>query len=128
LNQTNKQTNKQAMVDRLGGGHLAIEPEHFSRIKEGNSEGSNLTYLLQPSHGRTLSALTLNDSLAPSLTPETAPALEYDFHNFTPGTTNTSDPQTFNLTMVTGTGMNALPSRHLAFAAQFDDGSPRRME
>jgi hypothetical protein len=111
-----------------GGGYLAIEPEHFSRIKKGNSEGSNLAYLLLPSHGRTLSALTLNDSLAPSLTPETAPALEYDFYKFTPGTTNESDPQTFNLTMVMGTGMNALPSRHLAFAAQFDDGLPRRVE
>jgi hypothetical protein len=112
-----------------GGGHLAIEPEHYSRIKKSNNTQSpNLTYQLLPNHGRTLSALTLNDPLAPSLTPETGPALEYDFYKFTPGTTNVSDPQTFNLTMVMGTGMNALPSRHLAFAAAFDEHPPRRVE
>lgn len=111
-----------------GGGHLAIEPEHFSRIKEGEGEGSDLTYLLLPGHGRTLSALTLNDSLAPSLTPESGPALEYDFYKFTPGRANETDPQTFNLTMVMGTGMNAIPTQHLAFAAQFDDDAPRRVE
>lgn len=107
-----------------GGGYIVIEPEHYSGIRE----AGNVSYQLLPGYGRSLSALTLNDSSTPSLTAEDAPALEYDFYKFTEPSANASEPTYFNLTAVMGTGLNSHPGRPLAFAAQFDDEEARRIE
>ena len=93
--------------------HLAMEAEHYTKL----TPASNLTYTLLPGNGRTLSALTLSDYLAPSLTTSTAPLLEYDFYSFTPTTNSTAA----NLTLILGAGLNTTPSRPLTYAAQIDD-------
>lgn len=107
-------------------GHLAIEPEHYTNLT--NPQDSHVSVIVLPGYGRTLSALKLNDSLAPSLTTETAPLIEYDFYKFTPPSANASHPKYLNVTAVLGTGLNNDPSRHLAFAIGFDDLEPKRIE
>lgn len=90
-----------------------MEAEHYTKL----TPASNLTYTLLPGNGRTLSALTFSDYLAPSLTTSTAPLLEYDFYSFTPTTNSTAA----NLTLILGAGLNTTPSRPLTYAAQIDD-------
>jgi hypothetical protein len=108
-----------------GGSYLAIEAEHYTQIVPGSS---NETILLLPGHGRTLSALQLNNSLAPSLTADNAPTLEYTFYKHTVPSTNASAPSHFNVTLSFSTALNNHPGRPHAVAVSFDDLDPRRIE
>jgi hypothetical protein len=73
-------------------GLLAIEAEHYTRT----SSPSNLSYMVLPKYGRTLSAVKLNTGLAEGLDSSTAPVLEYDFVTFTP----TTSSKGLNLTLI----------------------------
>ncbi|PVH98490.1 glycoside hydrolase family 115 protein [Periconia macrospinosa] len=95
------------------GGELAFEAEHYTRL----TPAGNLTYTLLPRYGRTLSALKLSNHLAESLTPSTAPLLEYDFYTFTP----TTKSKGLNLTLILSPTHNISPKIPLAYVAQIDD-------
>ena len=55
------------------------EAEHSSR----NTAVKGVSYVTLPSHGRTLSGVTLMPVLAPSQPAGTGPVLEYDIYTFT---------------------------------------------
>ncbi|KAF2469103.1 uncharacterized protein BDR25DRAFT_343900 [Lindgomyces ingoldianus] len=103
-----------------GSAELSFEAEHYTRL----SAKGNLTYQILPGYGRTLSAVTLNNPLAPSLTSTTAPALEYDFYTFT-ATTSTKP---LNLTLILAPTLNTSPKRPLAYIAQIDDKPEQRRQ
>jgi hypothetical protein len=94
-------------------GQLAIEAEHYTRT----SSVGNLSYMVLPKYGRTLSAVKLNTGLAESLTSATAPVLEYDFVTFTP----TTAAKGLNLTLILSPSLNVNPKKPLAYIAQIDD-------
>jgi hypothetical protein len=94
-------------------GLLAFEAEHFTRT----SSPSNLSYMVLPKYGRTLSAVKLDSGLAENLTSTTAPVLEYDFYTFTP----TTAAKGLNLTLVLSPSLNVNPKKPLAYIAQIDD-------
>ncbi|KAF2493893.1 hypothetical protein BU16DRAFT_573306 [Lophium mytilinum] len=97
---------------------ISIEAEHYTSL----TPASNLTYTTLPGYGRTLSAITLSNPLAPSLTTATAPMLEYNFYTFT----STTSAKAANLTLIFGAGLNTTPARPLAYIAQIDDLEPQR--
>lgn len=99
---------------------LAFEAEHFTRL---TPKGS-LTYDILPLYGRTLSSLTLNDPLAPSLTSATAPLLEYDFYTFS----NTTASKGLNVTLILSPTLNTTPKRPLAYITQLDDKPEQRRQ
>jgi hypothetical protein len=94
-------------------GLLAIEAEHYTRT----SSPSNLSYMVLPKYGRTLSAVKLNTGLAEGLDSSTAPVLEYDFVTFTP----TTSSKGLNLTLILSPSLNVNPKKPLAYIAQIDD-------
>jgi hypothetical protein len=94
-------------------GQLAIEAEHYTRT----SSVGNLSYMVLPKYGRTLSAVKLNTGLAEGLTSSTAPSLEYDFVTFTP----TTAAKGLNLTLILSPSLNVNPKKPLAYIAQIDD-------
>lgn len=94
-------------------GQLAFEAEHYTRT----SSKGNLSYMVLPKYGRTLSAVKLNDGLAEGLTSSTAPVLEYDFVTFTP----TTAAKGANLTLILSPSLNVNPKKPLAYIAQIDD-------
>ena len=75
-------------------GHVAIEGPHYQRIHTPNNgtvaggEEGQVTYKTLKNYGRTLGGVTLWPQTTPQLTPETAPALEYDLYLFTNTTAN----------------------------------------
>jgi len=101
-------------------GLLAIEAEHYTRIKP----AGNLSYMVLPQYGRTLSAVKLNTSLAEGLTNTTAPVLEYDFITFT----NTTAAKGLNLTLILSPSLNVNPKLPLAYIAQIDDKPAARRQ
>ncbi|KAF2177104.1 glycoside hydrolase family 115 protein [Zopfia rhizophila CBS 207.26] len=103
-----------------GSAELAFEAEHYTRL----IPRGNLTYQHLPGYGRTLSALTLDNPLAPSLTSATAPVLEYDFYTFTPTTT----AKGLNLTLILAPTLNTNPKRPLAYIAQIDNKAEQRRQ
>ncbi|ORX96808.1 hypothetical protein BCR34DRAFT_176731 [Clohesyomyces aquaticus] len=105
-----------------GAGELAFEAEHYTRLVP--SKSNNLTYTLLPGYGRTLSALTLSDPLAPSLTSSTAPTLEYDFYTFT----RTTPLKSLNLTLILAPTLNTSPKRPLAYVVQIDEMKEQRRQ
>jgi hypothetical protein len=94
-------------------GLLAIEAEHYTRT----SSPSNLSYMVLPKYGRTLSAVKLNTGLAEGLDSSSAPVLEYDFVTFTP----TTSSKGLNLTLILSPSLNVNPKKPLAYIAQIDD-------
>jgi hypothetical protein len=94
-------------------GQLAFEAEHFTRT----SSPSNLSYMVLPKYGRTLSAVKLSSGLAENLTSSTAPVLEYDFFTFTPTTASKG----LNLTLILSPSLNINPKLPLAYVAQIDE-------
>jgi hypothetical protein len=94
-------------------GLVAIEAEHYTRM----SPAGNLSYMVLPKYGRTLSAVKLNTGLAEGLTSATAPTLEYDFVTFTP----TTAAKGLNLTLILSPSLNVNPKKPLAYIAQIDD-------
>ncbi|KAF2265522.1 hypothetical protein CC78DRAFT_599147 [Lojkania enalia] len=101
-------------------GYVSFEAEHYTRL----TPADNLTYILLPHYGRTLSALTLSDPLAESLTSATAPTLEYDFYTFTP----TTSAKALNLTLILTPTLNINPQKPLAYIAQIDDKPEQRRQ
>lgn len=99
---------------------LAFEAEHYSRL----TQRGNLSYQLLPGYGRHLSALTLDDPLAPSLTSATAPMLEYDFYSFT----STSASKGLNISLILAPTLNTSPKRPLAYILQLDDKPEQRRQ
>ncbi|KAF2822526.1 hypothetical protein CC86DRAFT_469866 [Ophiobolus disseminans] len=94
-------------------GQVAFEAEHYTRT----SSKGNLSYMVLPQYGRTLSAVKLNTGLAEGLTSATAPVLEYDFVTFTP----TTAAKGLNLTLILSPSLNVNPKKPLAYIAQIDD-------
>jgi hypothetical protein len=94
-------------------GLLAIEAEHYTRT----SSPSNVSYMVLPKYGRTLSAVKLNTGLAEGLDSSSAPVLEYDFVTFTP----TTSSKGLNLTLILSPSLNVNPKKPLAYIAQIDD-------
>ncbi|KAH8723864.1 hypothetical protein GQ44DRAFT_656039 [Phaeosphaeriaceae sp. PMI808] len=117
------QVNKTSIPSTFKAGHvesagqISIEAEHFTRA----SSPSNLTYMVLPKYGRTLSAVKLSSSLAEGLTASTAPVLEYDFYTFTP-------TKALNLTLILSPSLNVNPKKPLAYIAQIDDKTPQRRQ
>lgn len=101
-------------------GQISIEAEHYTRMQP----AGNLSYMVLPKYGRTLSAVKLNSSLAEALTNTTAPVLEYDFITFT----NTSASKGLNLTLILSPSLNVNPKLPLAYVAQIDDKAPVRRQ
>lgn len=101
-------------------GYVAFEAEHYTRL----TPSGNLTYNVLPHYGRTLSAVKLSSNLAESLTPSTAPLLEYDFYTFTP----TTSSKGLNLTLILSPTLNINPGKPLAYVAQIDDLPQQRRE
>lgn len=94
-------------------GQIAFEAEHWTRT----SSKGNLSYMVLPQYGRTLSAVKLNTNLAEGLTSATAPSLEYDFFTFT----STTAAKGLNLTLILSPSLNINPKKPLAYIAQIDD-------
>lgn len=101
-------------------GLIAFEAEHYTRT----TSASNLSYMVLPHYGRTLSAVKLNNSLAEGLTSSTAPALEYDFYTFTP----TTAAKGLNVTLILSPSLNINPKKPLAYIAQIDDKPEQRRQ
>ena len=101
-------------------GQVAFEAEHYTRT----SSAGNLSYMVLPKYGRTLSAVKLNNSLAEGLTSATAPSLEYDFVTFTSTTTGKG----LNVTLILSPSLNVNPKKPLAYVAQIDDTPEQRMQ
>jgi hypothetical protein len=101
-------------------GQIAIEAEHFTRA----SSVGNLSYMVLPKYGRTLSAVKLNTGLAENLTSSTGPMLSYDFVTFTPTTASKG----LNLTLILSPSLNVNPKLPLAYIAQIDDKPPVRRQ
>lgn len=122
----NLQLNKTSLPSSFSAGFvesagaLAFEAEHYTRL----TTHGNLSYTLLPHYGRTLSALKLSSPLAESLSPATAPALEYDFYTFTP----TTKAKGLNLTLVLSPSLNVNPKQPLAYVAQLDELPPQRRQ
>jgi len=113
---------------------VSIEAEHYSSISNGGN--SSVSYEVIPGLSRTLSGVTLFPVTADSLTPATAPALEYDFYTFSNlssgvlmdqnmGTSSRYTPNTVNVTLLLGTSLNTIPDRPLRYAVQVDDQQPQ---
>jgi len=94
-------------------GQIAIEAEHYTRT----STKGNLSYMVLPKYGRTLSAVKLASGLAEGLDSSSAPALEYDFYTFTP----TTKEKGLNLTLILSPSLNVNPKKPLAYIAKIDD-------
>lgn len=101
-------------------GQLAFEAEHWTRM----SAKGNLSYMVLPQYGRTLSAVKLNTGLAEGLDNLTAPVLEYDFYTFTP----TTSSKGLNLTLILSPSLNVNPKKPLAYIAQIDDKPAARRQ
>ena len=66
-------------------GHVAIEGPHYQRIhtpRNLTAGSEKVTYKTLKNYGRTLGGVTLWPQTTPRLTPDTAPALEYDLYLF----------------------------------------------
>ncbi|KAF2098882.1 hypothetical protein NA57DRAFT_39709 [Rhizodiscina lignyota] len=102
--------------------HISMDAAHYTRTAKGSGSGSNAPhYINLPNYGRTASgAMALMPVLAPSLSPRTAPALEYDFYTFT----NTSSTKPANVTFYLSPSLNTSPKRPLKYAYAIDDGKP----
>ena len=102
-------------------GQLAFEAEHYTRTTRGSA---NVSYMVLPKYGRTLSAVKLADNLAEGLDAASAPSLEYDFVTFTPLTKDTG----LNVTLILTPTHNINPKMPLAYIAQVDDGQQIRRQ
>ncbi|RAR14008.1 glycoside hydrolase family 115 protein [Stemphylium lycopersici] len=102
-------------------GQLAFEAEHYTRSTPGSS---NVSYMVLPKYGRTLSAIKLADNLAEGLDSSSAPSLEYDFVTFTPLT----EDMGLNVTLILTPTHNINPKVPLAYIAQIDDKEEMRRE
>lgn len=92
-----------------------MEAEHYTRQSNATSPR---TYLTLPVYGKTLSGLTLADIHAPSLTPATAPGLEYDFYTFTA-------TKMANVTLILSQSLNTNSKRPLKYAITIDNHPPK---
>lgn len=101
-------------------GQIAFEAEHYTRT----APVGNLSYMVLPKYGRTLSAVKLNDGLAEGLTSSTAPSLEYDFVTFT----RTTAAKGLNVTLILSPSLNVNPKKPLAYIAQIDDKPEQRRQ
>jgi hypothetical protein len=101
-------------------GYVSFEAEHYTR----KTDAGNLTYMLLPHYGRTLSGIKLNSNLVEGLTTSTAPRLEYDFYTFTP----TTSAKGLNVTLILSPTLNINPKAPLAYVAQIDDLEPQRRQ
>jgi hypothetical protein len=98
--------------------HISIEAEHTTR----NSSINNISYSTLPSHGRTLSGVTLMPVLAPSQPAGTGPVLEYDIYTFT----NVSKA---NVTLLISPSQNQNGAlRPLKYGAAFDGDVPQTIQ
>ena len=99
-------------------GHITIEMEHWSSV----SSGDEVNYEVIPGLSRTLSGVTLFPVTAPSLSPSTAPMLEYKLYTFSDLSNGVVFPTNLiNVTLVLTTSLNTIPERPLKYAVQFDD-------
>jgi hypothetical protein len=101
-------------------GQLAFEAEHYTR----SAPAGNLTYMVLPHYGRTLSAVKLHNNLAEGLTSSTAPSLEYDFVTFTPTTASKG----LNVTLILSPSLNINPKKPLAYITQIDEKPEQRRQ
>jgi hypothetical protein len=98
--------------------HISIEAEHTTR----NSSINNISYSTLPSHGRTLSGVTLMPVLAPSQPAGTGPVLEYDIYTFT----NVSKA---NVTLLISPSQNQNGAlRPLKYGVAFDGDVPQTIQ
>ncbi|KAH7377407.1 hypothetical protein BKA66DRAFT_443435 [Pyrenochaeta sp. MPI-SDFR-AT-0127] len=122
----NVQVNKTAVPSDFNAGfvesagQIAFEAEHYTRT----SPAGNLSYMVLPKYGRTLSAIKLNNGLAEGLTSATAPSLEYDFVTFTP----TTAAKGLNVTLILSPSLNINPKKPLAYIAQIDNKPEQRRQ
>jgi hypothetical protein len=100
---------------------VSIEAEHYTRI---TNQSPSLSYLKIPNYGKTLSGIRLADANAPSLSPATAPALEYDFYTFT----STSSKKPATLSLVLSQSLNTNPHRPLKYAVTIDNSPPKTIQ
>lgn len=98
-----------------GQGHVAIEPEHYTRR---TAEGANHWERI-PDYGRTLSGMrTVGPVDGPSATPgKDAPVLEYQMYLRTAGPVE--------VTAITAPTLNFVPDRGVRYAVSFDDEPPQ---
>jgi hypothetical protein len=91
-------------------GRVSIEAEHFTK----KVDGANTRWTVLPDHGRTLSAVTLTPSTAPSVEPTPAtPRLEYNVWLSTTGKVET--------TLILSPALNFSPDRGVRIAASWDN-------
>ncbi|OHE92971.1 hypothetical protein CORC01_11694 [Colletotrichum orchidophilum] len=95
------------------GGVVAIEAEHYSETQPKNE----LSYIIIPHYGRTLSGVKLWPVTADSQTTSTGPKLTYSFYNF-------RSRSNARVMLFLGTTLNHDPSRPLKYAFAIDGGSP----
>lgn len=98
-----------------GRGHVAIEPEHFTRRTE---SGAN-RWVKVADYGRTLSGMRAEAPRdAPSATPgRDSPCLEYRMYLFTAGP--------IEVTAITAPTLNFVPDRGVRYAVSLDDEAPQ---
>lgn len=101
-------------------GQLAFEAEHYTST----TAAGNLSYMIIPHYGRTLSAVKLADNLAEGLTTSTAPMLQYDFFTFTP----TTKLKGLNVSFILSPSLNVNPKKPLAYIVQVDDMPQQRKQ
>ena len=95
-------------------GHVSMEAAHFTR--ETAAGGARWEQI--PDLGRTLSAMTILPSTAPSVRPpQNAPSLEYRMFLF--------DPHQVRVNTIIAPTLNFVPGRGLRFAVAFDDQAPQ---
>lgn len=100
-------------------GHIAIEAEHTTH----QSTVRGAKYTILPSHGRTLSGVTLLPVTSPSFPAGTGPVLEYDIYTFT----NASSAA--NITLYISPSLNFLGSqRPLKYAIALDSETPQTVQ
>jgi hypothetical protein len=99
-------------------GHLSIEAEHTTR----NTAMDGTSYSTLPSHGRTLSDVTLMPVLAPSQPTGTGPVLEYDIFTFTSNSTA-------SVTLLISPSQNQNDAlRPLKYGVAFDAETPQTIQ
>ena len=95
-------------------GTISMEAEHFTRMTRSTS---SLSYFIIPNYGKTLSGVTLTNRTASSLTPASAPCLEYDFYTFT-------DRKATTVAFILGQSLNNDPKHPLRYAISLDEAQP----
>ena len=97
-------------------GYVSIEAAHYS-----NRTGAGAAHWEEiAGYGRTLSSMTILPCTAASVTPPSAPSLEYRMYLF--------DPAAVRVHTIVAPTLNFVPGRGLRFAVAFDDQPPQTVD